>query len=71
MTFGPDSPRVAAEPFSFDLPDGARASVWDTGVLCLEPASGAGDLPGGRKDIVLSCGIHGNETAPSRSATSC
>ncbi|HDZ9212322.1 TPA: succinylglutamate desuccinylase/aspartoacylase family protein, partial [Aeromonas dhakensis] len=52
------------EPFSFDLPDGARVSVWDTGVLCLEPASGAGDLPGGRKDIVLSCGIHGNETAP-------
>lgn len=52
------------EPFEFALPDGARVCVWDTGVLCLEPASGAGDQPGGRKDIVLSCGIHGNETAP-------
>ncbi|MGL6166255.1 MAG: succinylglutamate desuccinylase, partial [Aeromonas veronii] len=52
------------EPFEFALPDGARVCVWDTGVLCLEPASGAGGQLGGRKDIVLSCGIHGNETAP-------
>ena len=51
-------------PFEFALPDGSLVSVWDTGVLCLEPANGAGEQPGGRKDIVLSCGIHGNETAP-------
>jgi succinylglutamate desuccinylase len=35
----------------------------DTGVLCLEPASGPATCRA-RKDIVLSCGIHGNETAP-------
>ena len=35
------------DPFEFALPDGARVSVWDTGVLCLEPASGAGG-PAGR-----------------------
>ncbi|MEN9585075.1 MAG: hypothetical protein RLZZ616_2081, partial [Pseudomonadota bacterium] len=52
------------EPFTFDLPGGTRVSVWDTGVLCLEPAKGGDGQPGGRKDIVLSCGIHGNETAP-------
>jgi succinylglutamate desuccinylase len=50
------------EPFAFNLTDGTRVSVWDTGVICLEPASEAGQP--GHKDIVLSCGIHGNETAP-------
>ena len=44
--------------FSTALPDGTRAEVWDTGVLCLEP-----NAPGGR-DLIISCGIHGNETAP-------
>ncbi len=42
------------EPFAFDLANGTRVSVWDTGVLCLEP-TGRRRL-GGRKDIVLSCG---------------
>ncbi len=45
-------------PFTEWLPDGTRAEVWDTGVLCLEP-----DAPG-QRDLVISCGIHGNETAP-------
>ena len=31
------------DPFDFDLPDGTRGSVWDTGVICLEPQSA---LPG-------------------------
>ncbi|MFR9719219.1 succinylglutamate desuccinylase [Aeromonas diversa] len=46
------------EPFSFSLPNGDRAEVWDTGILCLEPANP------GAKALVLSSGIHGNETAP-------
>ncbi|MGO5000153.1 succinylglutamate desuccinylase [Oceanisphaera sp. W20_SRM_FM3] len=45
-------------PFSESLPNGAHIQVWDTGVLCIEPHTP------GNKDIVISCGIHGNETAP-------
>ena len=46
------------DPFSEGLPDGSRAEVWDTGVLCIEPSAPA------ERDLVISCGIHGNETAP-------
>ena len=45
-------------PIHFNLPDNTAVSVWDTGVICFEP-----EQPGS-KDIVLSCGVHGNETAP-------
>ena len=45
-------------PFSETLPDGGQIQVWDTGVVCIEPIAPA------NKDLVLSCGIHGNETAP-------
>ena len=45
-------------PFSETLPDGGQVQVWDTGVICIEPVVPA------NKDVVLSCGIHGNETAP-------
>lgn len=40
------------------LPDGTVAEVWDSGVLCVTPVNF------GQQDIVLSCGVHGNETAP-------
>ncbi len=45
-------------PFQFTLADNTSVSVWDSGVICFEPANT------GHKDIVLSCGVHGNETAP-------
>ena len=39
---------------------GTRWACWDEGVLLLEPAGGAR----AQFDLLLSCGIHGNETAP-------
>jgi succinylglutamate desuccinylase len=38
----------------------ARARLWDVGVLLIEPQAEIGS----KKDIVISSGIHGNETAP-------
>ena len=46
------------DPFDFTLANNTQVSVWDTGVICFEPASLT------QKDVVLSCGVHGNETAP-------
>lgn len=46
------------DPFDFTLANSTQVSVWDTGVICFEPASLT------HKDVVLSCGVHGNETAP-------
>lgn len=45
--------------FSFRLGEHTQVSVWDTGVIVFEPINGVY-----AKDIVLSCGVHGNETAP-------
>lgn len=47
-----------AEPLQWTLPNGTLVKVWDTGVIVFEP------IGYGQQDIVLSCGIHGNETAP-------
>jgi succinylglutamate desuccinylase len=46
------------EPASFTLDNGTLVEVLDTGVIQFTPAHF------GSKDIVLSSGIHGNETAP-------
>ena len=48
----------ALEPFNFSLPDDTIVCIWDTGVICFEPKQLT------HQDIVLSCGVHGNETAP-------
>lgn len=40
------------------LSNGTRLSVWDSGVLEVVPQHP------GHKDVILSCGVHGNETAP-------
>ena len=49
---------LSLSPFSEPLKAGGELQVWDTGVICIEPAEPAS------RDLVLSCGIHGNETAP-------
>ena len=53
-------------PFTAPLAEGGRIEVWDSGVLCIEPAPVTDAVPQGmtQKDLVISCGIHGNETAP-------
>lgn len=43
---------------SFRLNNGTQVEVWDSGVICIEPKVR------GEKDIVISSGVHGNETAP-------
>lgn len=45
-------------PAHFSLDNGTQVEIWDTGVIYFEPEQS------GQQDIVLSCGIHGNETAP-------
>jgi succinylglutamate desuccinylase len=52
------NPQQLEQGFSFELGDHTKVSVWDTGVIVFEPNQESG------KDIVLSCGVHGNETAP-------
>ncbi|WP_298772267.1 succinylglutamate desuccinylase [uncultured Shewanella sp.] len=52
------STRLALTPFSFVLGQHTQVEVWDTGVIVFEPFESSG------KDIVLSCAVHGNETAP-------
>ncbi|WKE67198.1 succinylglutamate desuccinylase [Gallaecimonas kandeliae] len=50
----PDGAEVSA----FTTAQGIVVETWDTGIFCLTPANP------GNKDIILSCGVHGNETAP-------
>lgn len=45
-------------PSHFTLNNGTEVQIWDTGVICFSPL---GDID---KNIVLSSGVHGNETAP-------
>lgn len=49
-------------PFNFTLSNNTAVSVWDTGVICFEPPANLAEQSA--LDIVLSCGVHGNETAP-------
>jgi succinylglutamate desuccinylase len=47
-----------ATPIGFELGNRTQVKVNDLGVIMFEP------LGSGNKDIVLSCAVHGNETAP-------
>lgn len=52
-------PQHLAESFEFTLDNQVHVEVWDTGVIVFEPRNVKHS-----KDIVLSCAVHGNETAP-------
>lgn len=43
---------------AFTLSNGTSVEVWDTGVIAFVPEQTTGH------DIILSCGVHGNETGP-------
>ncbi|WP_051252950.1 succinylglutamate desuccinylase [Ferrimonas kyonanensis] len=51
-------PQPHKQPQSRTLKDGTQLTLIDTGILAIEPPQP------GDSDIVLSCGVHGNETAP-------
>jgi len=46
------------QPSGFTLDNGTGVEVWDTGVIAFVPAQVTSH------DIILSCGVHGNETGP-------
>jgi succinylglutamate desuccinylase len=46
------------QPITFSLENGTQVHIVAAGIICFEPQHS------GNKDIVLSCGVHGNETAP-------
>ncbi|NMH63922.1 succinylglutamate desuccinylase [Shewanella salipaludis] len=52
------NPEQLDQPLSFALGQHTRVDIWDTGVIVFEPKERQ------RKDIILSSGVHGNETAP-------
>ncbi|ABV87567.1 succinylglutamate desuccinylase [Shewanella pealeana] len=52
-------PQYLTESFEFDLANQVHVEVWDTGVIMFEPLGVKHT-----KDLVLSCAVHGNETAP-------
>lgn len=52
------NPDTFNEPMGRLLPCGDRVNVLAPGIICIEP------VKAGSKHIILSCGVHGNETAP-------
>lgn len=54
-----DNPTGISESTQRTLADGSQLTVSASGILTVEPAQPAAAL-----DLVLSCGVHGNETAP-------
>jgi succinylglutamate desuccinylase len=46
------------QPITFSLANATQVNIIAPGIICFEPSHLAD------KDIVLSCGVHGNETAP-------
>ncbi|WP_394205346.1 succinylglutamate desuccinylase [Shewanella waksmanii] len=53
-----DHPFNIDQAFSYHLTNNTLVEVWDTGVIVFTPKVANG------KDVILSCAVHGNETAP-------
>ncbi|GAC13555.1 succinylglutamate desuccinylase [Aliiglaciecola lipolytica] len=51
-------PHLFSSPIEFSLANGVNVAIPSPGIIQFSPANQAS------KDIVLSCGVHGNETAP-------
>ncbi|WOT03645.1 succinylglutamate desuccinylase [Shewanella youngdeokensis] len=59
LAFTLSHPQYLPESFAFDLGEHTHVEVWDTGVIVFEPLQAKHCT-----DIILSCAVHGNETAP-------
>lgn len=59
LQFTLDNPTGIEQGSEQKLADGSRLIVHDSGILQIEPSNGKANI-----DLVLSCGVHGNETAP-------
>ena len=53
---------LSAPTHTLDLDNGVRLEVLETGILRVHPNAQAADKPQYR--VLISCGVHGNETAP-------
>ncbi len=61
LQFTLTNPNGIAAPFSFSIDEHTDVWIWDTGVIQFEPRI---NFTESVENIVLSSGIHGNETAP-------
>lgn len=52
------NPWGVEQQFSRQLSNDTQLTIWDSGILLAEPEQA------GNKDIIISCAVHGNETAP-------
>ncbi len=58
LSLSRQTPQLFATPSQFILQNGTQVEILAEGIISFHPKHA------GNKDIVLSCGIHGNETAP-------
>lgn len=61
LAFTLSSPVSLPQQYHFHLGEHTQVDILDTGVIVFTPLS---QTASARKDIVLSCAVHGNETAP-------
>lgn len=61
LAFTLASPLSLPQQYHFHLGDHTQVDILDTGVIVFTPLNSSATV---KKDIVLSCAVHGNETAP-------